>query len=305
MIKSVTVINHLGEETKIVLEDEYPKHGFLLESISGLGPAKATINTTDLATGDGSKYNSARMEKRNIVISLIFTQADSIEETRQRSYRVFPSKRNVDLIIETDRRVLKTTGYVETNEPDIFSDKEGTQISILCPDPYFYKYGKDAVQRTILAGVEALFEFPFSNESLSKKLIEFGDIKDLRETSIIYEGDHEVGLTIKIHAIGSVSNITLYSATTREIMTINNDVLREMTGSGIVAGDDIIISTVRGNRSILLLRNAVYTNILNCVKKGTDWITLLPGKNILAFSADEGSEKLYITIENNTLYEGV
>ena len=54
MIKSITITNYLGESIKIFLAQDNPDHGLLIKSIEGLGPAKANINTTNLATNDGS-----------------------------------------------------------------------------------------------------------------------------------------------------------------------------------------------------------------------------------------------------------
>ena len=87
MIQSVTITNYLGSlddnlakktnqnTVHITLNEAEPSHGMLIESISGLGPAKATLNRTELATADGSLFNSAKLEERNIVMKLIFTEA--------------------------------------------------------------------------------------------------------------------------------------------------------------------------------------------------------------------------------------
>lgn len=84
---------------------------------------------------------------------------------------------------------------------------------------------------------------------------------------VVYNGDAEIGVTITIHAIGEASNITIYNTGTREVMRIDTDKLEKFTGSGIIAGDEIIICTVKGNKSITLLRNGKTTNILNCLDK--------------------------------------
>lgn len=177
MIRAVTVTNYLGESKRFELA--FPeKSGFAVQSISGLGPSKADINTTEISTNDGSLYNSARVNSRNIVMSLKLMFNPQIEDTRQDSYKYFPIKKKVTLLIETDNRICETYGYVESNEPDIFSSDEMTQISIVCPDPYFYSAGPDGTNTTIFYGVEPLFEFAFSNESLTESLIEFGEIKN-------------------------------------------------------------------------------------------------------------------------------
>lgn len=307
MIKSITVTNYLGDSIKLEL-GRPEKSGFLIKSVSGLGPSKANINTTEVTTNDGSLFNSARLNQRNIVFEFIFVETingESIEDIRQKSYKYFPLKKNLDLLIETDNRIAKTTGYVESNEPNIFSSQEGTQISIICPDPHFYSAGPGGNNTTVFYGIEPVFEFPFSNESLTDPLIVFGNIQLKTENVITYKGDTEIGVTIHIHAIGEVENITIYNTGTREIMRINTVKLEALTGSGIVAGDDIIIKTQKGDKSITLIREGQYINILNCLGKETDWFTLAKGDNIFAFTAESGTTNLQFWIENKVIYEGV
>ena len=196
-------------------------------------------------------------------------------------------------------------GYVESNDPTFFKEEETTQISIICPDPYFYSAGEDGRTVTIFSGIEALFEFPFENNSLVGNLIEAGTISTLQEQNVVYHGDSEIGVMIYIHALGPVTNITIYNSGTREIMKIDTVKLTTLTGSTLVAGDDIIISTIKGNKYIQLLRDGEYTNILNCLDKNTDWFQLAKGDNIFAFTADTGITFLQFRVENQTAYEGV
>lgn len=302
MIKSVTITNYLGESVKIELSEGDPEHGMIIKSITGLGPPKANINMTNLATVDGSVYNSARVEKRNIVIQMLFSFSPTIEDSRQRTYKYFPIKKPLTFLIETDNRLVETIGYVETNEPDIFSKDESNQISLVCDDPYFYSEYQNI---TVFFGVEPLFEFEFENESLTEPLLEFGSIENETERTIYYDGDAEVGITIRIHALDVAGNITIYNTGTREVMRIDVDKIKAITGSGIIAGDDIIITTVRGKHQIELLRMGKYINILNSLDKDSDWFRLTKGENIFAYTAEYGSENLQFQIENQILYEGV
>lgn len=307
MVKTFTITNYLGDSIKLEM-GRPEKSGFLVKSVSGLGPSKANIITTEVSTNDGSLFNSARLNQRNIVFEFIFVETingESIEDVRQKSYKYFPLKKNLDLLIETDNRIVKTTGYVESNEPNIFSSQEGSQISIICPDPHFYSAGPDGNNTTVFYGVESVFEFPFSNESLTDPLIVFGNIQLKTENVITYKGDTEIGVTIHIHAIGEVENITIYNTGTREIMRIDTTKLESLTGSGIVEGDDIIIKTQKGDKSITLIREGKSINILNCLGKETDWFTLAKGDNIFAFTAESGTTNLQFWIENKVIYEGV
>lgn len=304
MIKSVSVTNYLGE--KMTMELRRPVgSGFVVSNITGIGPGKADINMTELAITDGEIYNSARLPGRNIVLLLRFLWDPLIEDTRHKSYRYFPIKKPVILDILTDRRTVEINGYVESNEPVIFDRQEYAQVSILCPNPYFYSKAGDGKTVTVFYGTDPLFEFPFSNESLTSPLIEFGDLKNRYEANVIYNGDAEIGATIFIDAIGPATNLTIYNVTRGQSMHIDTDKLATITGSGIVAGDTIIINTVSGEKSIQLLRNGVYTNILNTLDRGTDWFTLEKGDNVFTYTADTGLSNLLFRVENQTIYEGV
>lgn len=304
MIKSVTITNHLDESIKLDLFNP-EESGFIIKSIEGLGPVKANINFKELATNDGSIDNSARLSSRNIVMSLQFMESPTIEETRLKSYKYFPIKRNIKFLIETDSRICETIGRVETNVPTIFSNSEGCQISILCSNPYFYSAGENGTNQTIFYGTEPLFEFPFSNESLTEDLIEFGSIENRTEGTIYYDGDAEIGITIQIHAVGEAEGLVIYNTKTREIMRINDDKLKSLMGSGIQAGDEITITTSRGEKGIYMLRSGVTTNILNSLEKPIKWFQLSKGDNTFAYTASAGLTNLQFRIENKVIYEGV
>lgn len=307
MIYSIVVTNYLGDRIKLEL-GKPDVSGFLIKSITGLGPAKANVNTTEVSTNDGSLFNSARLSQRNIVLDMVFINTvygESIEDLRQKSYKYFPLKKSVELTIETDNRYVKTTGYVESNEPNIFSSQEGTQISIISPDPYFYSAGEDGNNVTNFYSIDPMFEFPFSNESLDEPLLVFGEIQIKTEGVITYHGDSEIGVMIYIHAIGPATNINIYNTETREVMRINTEKISSLTGKGIVASDDIVINTAKGEKSITLIREGVSYNILNCLDKNTDWFTLAKGDNIFAFTADSGVTNLQFRVENKVIYEGV
>ena len=160
MIKSVIVTNHLGESLEMVLANPWDT-GFAITSIKGLGPSKANINVTDIATSDGAIYNSARQNKRNIVFKIQFVGTELIETLRQKTYKYFPIKKKVALRFVTDNRDVEIIGYVESNEPDIFRSDEFCQISIICPDPNFYSAGDDGESSIDFNTFSSLFEFPW------------------------------------------------------------------------------------------------------------------------------------------------
>jgi hypothetical protein len=337
MIKAITITNNLGESIRLDLADPWSS-GFIIKSIDGLGPSKATVNFTELATNDGAIDNSVRLNYRNIVLNLQFLDDnyDSIEDIRLLTYKYFPVKQNITFEIETDNRICEATGRVESNEPDIFSDEEGCKISILCPDPYFYSSGSDSENLLKFYGTEPIFEFPFENDldtassisienvqdynkndiydssgdtlvgyNYEHNNIEFGNIENQTIGIITYNGDDEIGITIYIHASGEAKGLTIYNTITRESMAIDDDKLTALTGSSIQAGDDITINTTRGKKSITLLRDGETINILNALSRPISWFQLSKGDNVFAYTAEAGLSNLQFSISNKTIYEGV
>ena len=228
MIKSFTITNHLGDSIKLELARP-DKSGFVIKSVDGLGPTKATINMSNMAMHDGASYNSARLERRDIIMNLEFFQdsKESIEDIRLKSYKYFPIKKKIQIVIETDNRLVETSGYVEANEPSIFSDREGCVITITCPDPYLYSVSS---QETVFSGVAPRFEFPFINESLDEDLLEFGEIETRKEQTVLYKGDIDTGVTISIYATENTSDIIMHNLTSNESMTINSHKIGLMMG---------------------------------------------------------------------------
>lgn len=307
MLKSVTITNYLGDSVTYKIDGVDPnnKDGLIITSIDGLGPVKADVNMTELATADGGIYNSARLSSRNIVLKAKFTYADTIEDARLLSYKYFPIKQMLTFHIETDNRIAETTGIVESNEPDIFSSEEEMQVSILCESPFFLSVSSEDKKETVFAGVEDLFEFPFENNSLTEDLIEFGNIVNKKENTVYYDGDAETGCIIEIHALGEARMITIYNNKTREIMALDTDKLATLTGAGVTYGDTITINTIKGQKSISLLREGRTYNILNILGKDADWFQLARGDNLFTFTADYGEANLQFKIYSQIVFEGV
>ena len=81
MIKNIQITSFRNETLTIELANP-EKSGFAISGITGLGPVKAEINTTENGINDGAVFNSAHVGYRNIVLTLRFIGTD-IETLRQ------------------------------------------------------------------------------------------------------------------------------------------------------------------------------------------------------------------------------
>ena len=287
MIKSVTVYQKpdKSDAFTMVLTDPTnvsAKTGFAIDSIDGLGPVDADINTTELVT-DGDLYNSSRIGKRNVVLNLIFYSetGGGIEDVRQRSYKLFPTKKQVYVEVETDNRTLWTKGYVEKNEPDIFKEDESCQVSIICPDPKMYSV--DTQAETLAVG----------------------------ETPVTYEGEVEVGAVI-IFTIGSdidkpvAAGVPAFTISCSKPDGTSQSIDIYTPSNGFHTGDTITISSVSGNKYAIWTENEteVDNNALHLISQNPDWITLKEGINNIQI-VDADSALSSITMTNNICFEGV
>jgi hypothetical protein len=301
MITAIKTTNHLNES--LTLELLRPEQsGFIVLHIDGLGPPKAEISLTERAGIDGSLYNFGRATSRNIVLGLRFYPGQDIEALRQKSYKYFPLKRPITFEVQAANRTAHATAYVEANEPDIFSKEEGCVITLVFPDSYLY----DIVESlTSFSSITAMFEFPWSNESTDDPLLVISELDLESMKVVIYEGDVSVGMLIHIHATGSASGVTLTDIVTLEALEIDSDKLISTTGDDILEGDDIWISTVKGNKYAILIRGSTTYNILNCLGIAPPWFQLEKGDNVYAYTADEGLTNLQFEIFNDIAYEGI
>lgn len=298
-----------------MMELENPKKsGFFVAGITGLGPPKADINTTRRAGSDGSIYNSAKVESRNIVITLIYYMDNTagtdgqildVETLRHKTYEFFPIKRQVTLHFVTDRRRASITGYVESNEIGFFTNMEGSQISIVCNNPWFVS--EDAgVTNLRLINTEPLLTFPVYFDEASaenRNYVEFSKKKSRITGNIPYYGDLETGLALTVTCKSATGDIALSNDTHNETVTISSQTVANLTGSAISSGDRIVVTTHTGNKTAKLFRGSAVHNIIAAVNKQSKWPKLYSGNNELSATPTTG--RVEVAIDLNVLYEGM
>jgi hypothetical protein len=308
MLKRVVITNYLGESVEYKIEgvDAEDNNGLFITEIEGLGPPDADLIFTKMVNIDGSIYNFGRINGRNIVIKARFLYAKTIEEARLQSYRFFHIKKPLMFQIETDNRKVYTVGYVEKNEPNIFSNECDIQVSIMCEDAFF-KDVNDYSEESFSA-IEPLFEFVYENEGF-EPVTEFGNKGDKTVVTITNNGDIEVGYTITLRATGEVSNPSINFISTGESLTFDTDVIAKMSGGKqFDNGDEIILTMLDRTKNCYFYNSSTgqYVNILNLVDQDFSWPKLTPGPtNMYHVSADYGEDYLRVYIDYQALYEGV
>lgn len=113
-----------------------------IRNIDGLGPVKADIATTPFASGRGELYQGSTTPKRNIVITLGFNPnwegLQTMASLRHILYRYLMPEHWCKLrFFSQELPDVDIEGYVESMDPNMFSQDPEVQVSIICPKPDF------------------------------------------------------------------------------------------------------------------------------------------------------------------------
>lgn len=303
MIKQVNVINSFGDELELVLTKP-ELSGFWIADIQGLGPPSANINTLTSPTIDGARYNSANVGVRTIEMTLGITGFDNDDDTaRTVLYRYFPIKKKIDFEVElSGGRVVTVEAYVESNDVSIFGKFENAVITLQCPDPYFMSTNLIV---DLISGIQSLFQFPYSNNSLTEDLTILGEILLDVSKNVQYDGDVETGVLLHVHFRGNVDQLRIHNVTHGQSMIIDTDIIETIIGDTINEGDDLYINTKWGDKYVIFARGGQTWNVLNSLGLYTDWITISPGENFILYDADAGGSFVQLGVNYRALYSGV
>lgn len=236
-----------------------------VRNIEGLGPVKAEIASTPLATGRGEQYQGVTTGKRNIVISLGLNpdwEDQTMSTLRQLLYRYFMPESWAKLRFTSDHLpVVDIEGYVESFEPNMFSQDPEIQISIICPKPDFVQ-----TDASILYGV-----------------VDDGAAEHVFE----YNGTIETGYELRIEA--SLANLTY----TGDVVIISKafGVNQFVTVEGITVDVDHYFRfvSVRNAKRVgsVAVADDIFTNQLAKMTNDSVWPVIKPGENTIRVAASE------------------
>jgi len=285
---TLKIQNSAGE----LFELTHNRSQYSLIHVTGLTPPKANINTSAAGTIDGEFYNSARVNMRNIVLTVVIE--GDIETNRQHLYRIFPIKSPCTVFFKNENMDVKIDGYVEIVDGDLFSVREQMQISILCPRPFWSALGLVAYE---LSTTVAMFSFPFSIAATPG--IPISEYTQQPIITIHNDGSVPCGFTADIEIAAEsqgVSDLTLYNLTTQKRLQID---------ANLVANDRIRISTIPGSLSIEIIRDGTTYNAINNMASGSSFFPLEVGDNILYFTCTGDADDVGINVTPMFLYAGV
>ena len=267
---------------------DFAKNNDIFVKVAGLTPSGATINTSKIATKDGTKFNSSTLNERNITLT-IFPQGN-VEKNRINLYRYIRLGAYIKLYLKNGSRDVWIDGYVEDLSGDLYESPQQLQASIICADPYFKAIKSNT---TTFSSIVSLFTFPFV---LGSDGVIISQNSGYAERNVVNDSDNKNGAIIELYSTDIATNPTIYNMSTNESFTINHE---------FQTGDIVRLDTRSGERSLKLIRNGVETNILNQMQRGSKWFELRVGDNLFSYVAQSGAENLQMTVELQPIFTGV
>ena len=272
-----TIENDRGEELEL---DLYKSHqsNLVITSVNGLGPPSASIKYMELGSVDGVKVTHRVISSRNIVFTIAIV--DNVELERMRLYNYFRVKSNIKITVKNTYRNAYIYGYVESNEVDIFSERVTCNISIMCPDPYFYDVN---AKHLLCTTVTPSFEIPFENTHPTEKTIVMGEHTSTNIIDFTYDGDESSGVIFKLYMLNDVNGLKVFNLNKNQVLNVNIP---------LNSGDVLVIDSNKGSKSATLYRNSIETNVLYSVS-GT-WVEVNSGENTIGFEYTHEIQNDYI-----------
>lgn len=253
---------------------ELPLGGFMpnddpiqILDIQGLGPVKAELQSTPFATGRGELYQGSSTGKRNITLNLGFNPNwanQTISSLRQMLYAYLLPEAWVKLRFFSDEMpTVDIEGYVESLEPNIFSQDPQLQASIICPKPDFTE-----IDATILRGI-----------------VDDGTHEEVFD----YIGTVPVGFELRIDGTGANAS---YTGPVSVSLTFIETEIFEVDSVTIDTTRYLKLSTRSQNKRIssIELADGSVTNLLSKVTDESLWPILRPGPNVLKVIANEPNQ---------------
>lgn len=265
---------------------------FLLADVDGIYEAKNKVYVSENSMIDGAVYQGSVAEYRNIVLHL--TDTEDYVENRDMLNRLFKEKSKGLLIFtEGDSPSRQIEYYVESLDSSGEDPYREHEISLICPDPFFYDI--DPSSEAMASWVSA-FTFPFSSTYAG---FTFGYQSNEKIKTIQNDiAEDNIGVVFTISCMGTVVNPSITHIETGDKISIGHAGKPFEIGTG----DVVTITTATGNKHVTLTHNGVTSEVNHYLTEDSVFVQLMRGSNSFGFGADSGLNNLSISISYTFKY---
>ena len=283
-------------ETRAVLTlDMVSTPDFILNSVDW-GAVESTHHSFKYVNQIGVYVTGTSLETRSVTIQgWVIAENESMMTIRKTTLnRFFNPQQAVDLFYKDyvlrflpNTSIRYSTVIAENNEVICKFKVEG-----YCPDPLF---SEQVESKVAAASTQAMFHFPLIISETPNP--PGGIIFGLRQPSLIVtvtnNGAVDVGMKIVFRASGTLTNPSLIEVNTQKFFKVNKT---------MVAGEEITIDTIIGEKKIEGYLNGITSNYFKYRDLDSEWLQLKVGDNLFRYDADQNVGNLEVYIYYNNKY---
>ena len=277
-----TELKYIGVNGNVI--NLFQNKWFYLTHADGLTSVSSSIASSTTPGMDGDKINNIQTQPRGIVLDFEIRREVSVEDAKRYILRTIKPKQRGTLRLAQGDRVVEIENVVESIEMPRFGEGVTMQVSLYCSEPYWHDAENVLIEISRVIGKHYFTNYENDMLYFPASGIPLG-VYDLNMTrTYTNDGDVDCGMIIRIVALGNVTNPTIYKSDGSYIGVIDT----------IIEGDEIVINTNRGSKSIT--KNGA--NILSKIKSGSTFLQLAVGDNQLTIDSDGGTEgNVYFMLE--------
>lgn len=255
---------------------------FHLVDVDGLTLVNTDVASSTTPSMDGDTVNLIQAQARVMVLTLRFKQGVSVEVAKRHVLSIVKPKLKGTLRMVDENRTTEINGVVTAIAMPRFTNAVMMQITLHCSSPFWQDVNNVLVE---LSRVKDMHAFPIPTSGLAFPVdgVPFG-VYDVNMTqTYTNEGDADCGMVITIIAVDTVVNPVLYKSDGTFIGVDDT----------LVAGDQVVINTNKGQKSIT--KNGV--SVFSKVREGSTFFQLDIGDNEITIDSDDGTENnMYFTL---------
>lgn len=266
------------------------KEPFILSSIKGVGGVECSMIYSSVVGMQSKVYQGFRKEPRVIECTVYVRGENRAEMYKNRKELIGllkPESEPGTAYYSNDHITVKTAAVPQL--PPDFAERvrnyNKADLKLWCPDPDWQAL--ETQTASIAAQKGTGFSLPF------KFPIKFSYVKN--EITVQNNGTAKAPVTITITGPGVNPAIT--NRTNGKTIRLDN--------KSLGSGEQLIITTERGKKSVKLLKNGIYTDAFQYIDPTSKFWELEVGQNDIVYSSDDNSEATSIVISWVERYEGV
>ena len=280
-IAGARIITYTNSNGEAMILTEQRMNPFVMCKADGIYASNNNVNIKNNAMIDGGTFYGSTMQTRNIVLTI--KDIEGHDQNRDFVDMVFDKNKPGVLLVQDGSHSRAIECYVESVDTTATPLTRLTQISLLCPDPYFYDPDDTVVK---IANTVPMFQFVHEFEEYGEEL---GRITENRMGVIYNESTSDIGVTMLVKATGYVTNPKIYLAETREHISVGT----QDKPFAMQPRDVIRIQTQTGRKNVY---DEDGNSINAYLSEDSDFFQLHRGENTFVYMADAGPDNIEITV---------